>query len=451
MYKWRKQFILGFGIILSVILNLFSMHVVGQSENVTVARLIVFHSPSCSHCRAVVENTLPELQIQYGDQLEIQLYNLAEPEGHRVFAALREAVPDTSGAIPQAYIDTYILIGSQQIPEKLPEIIDACLEKGGCDWAFTVEKSLSGNAEPTNTPISQYPVYFAYVYDAGCLECDAVSYDLDELSRQYDHLEIRRYDVRYDAAIIDAMGTIYNIPENIRLLAPAVFSGTSYLGPDDISYSKLVAIVKKELEQQSTAPWEGINEETLQSSEERITQRFSQFSVLAIAGAGLLDGLNPCAFTTIIFFVSYLTLVGRQGREILTVGFAFTLAVYLSYLAMGLGLSVVIESLRDFSWVSRLIYGGTAIFCLGLAVISLNDWHKIRQGKLSDITLQLPKMFKQRIHGTIRQRSRVQGYVGAAFIAGIIISVFELACTGQVYLPTIVFMTSVEDLRMTAL
>jgi hypothetical protein len=41
--------------------------------------------------------------------------------------------------------------------------------------------------------------------------------------------------------------------------------------------------------------------------------------------------------------------------------------------------------------------------------------------------------------------------VGAAFTAGILVSLFELACTGQVYLPTIVFVTGMVELRLTAI
>jgi cytochrome c biogenesis protein CcdA len=40
----------------------------------------------------------------------------------------------------------------------------------------------------------------------------------------------------------------------------------------------------------------------------------------AVVLAGLLDGLNPCAFATLIFSVSYLTASERCGWEILAVG-----------------------------------------------------------------------------------------------------------------------------------
>ncbi|HXW00660.1 MAG TPA: hypothetical protein VEC93_19745, partial [Anaerolineae bacterium] len=197
-------------------------------------------------------------------------------------------------------------------------------------------------------------------------------------------------------------------------------------------------------------PWTNL-EAVEPAAEARIVDRFNRFGLLAVAGAGLLDGVNPCAFTTLIFFVSYLALVGRKGRDILLVGAAFTLAVFLTYLVMGLGLAEVVRRFSSFSLIGRLIYGLTALICLGLAIMSLLDYVKIRQGRLTEISLQLPKSLKQRIHQTIRTHSRMRGYVGAAFGAGILVSLFELACTGQVYLPTIIFVTGVAELRLTAL
>jgi cytochrome c biogenesis protein CcdA len=58
---------------------------------------------------------------------------------------------------------------------------------------------------------------------------------------------------------------------------------------------------------------------------------------LAVVLAGLVDGLNPCAFATIIFFVSYLSLSGKKGKEILITGASFTVGVFIAYLLVVLG------------------------------------------------------------------------------------------------------------------
>jgi len=56
------------------------------------------------------------------------------------------------------------------------------------------------------------------------------------------------------------------------------------------------------------------------------------------------------------------------------------------------------------------------------------------------MTLQLPGSVRRQIHGTIRTGARASRFVIAAFFVGIVVSFLGLACTGQVYLPTIQYM-----------
>jgi cytochrome c biogenesis protein CcdA len=51
------------------------------------------------------------------------------------------------------------------------------------------------------------------------------------------------------------------------------------------------------------------------------------------------------------------------------------------------------------------------------------------------MVLQLPASFKKRIHASIRTRVRVAALAGSSLVLGFLVSVFEFACTGQVYLP----------------
>jgi len=44
-----------------------------------------------------------------------------------------------------------------------------------------------------------------------------------------------------------------------------------------------------------------------------LAEHFRSFKTLAIVVAGLIDGINPCAFTVIVFFVSFLAFQGMQG------------------------------------------------------------------------------------------------------------------------------------------
>jgi len=164
--------------------------------------------------------------------------------------------------------------------------------------------------------------------------------------------------------------------------------------------------------------------------------------------AGLVDGLNPCAFATLVFFVSYLTLSGRKGREVLMVGAAFTLGVFLAYLVVGLGFYKVLDLLGDLlTTLGRWVYGLTAVLCAALAVFSFNDFLKARRGEIGDMALNLPHSLRMRINAVIRRGRKSQAFVAVAFVTGVVVSFLELACTGQVYLPTIIFAASVPAMR----
>jgi cytochrome c biogenesis protein CcdA len=90
--------------------------------------------------------------------------------------------------------------------------------------------------------------------------------------------------------------------------------------------------------------------------------------------------------------------------------------------------------------------------CIVLAVLSIRDYFTAREGNLEDMTLTLPKQLRRRINATIHESDRrATSYYIGAFITGLLVSFIELACTGQIYLPTIIFMSSVPTLRRKAL
>jgi cytochrome c biogenesis protein CcdA len=187
------------------------------------------------------------------------------------------------------------------------------------------------------------------------------------------------------------------------------------------------------------------------SADGSIRERFNSMGLLTVLGAGLIDGLNPCAFATIVFFVSYLSLSGRKGRELLLVGGSFTLGVFLTYLGVGLGLSALAQAVGFMSTFGRWVYALTAIICLVLAGISFSDYLKARRGEAGDMALSLPTFLRKRINAVIRKGQSARAFVLVAFVTGVAISVIEFACTGQVYLPTIVFVLSDPDLQARAM
>jgi len=118
---------------------------------------------------------------------------------------------------------------------------------------------------------------------------------------------------------------------------------------------------------------------------------------------------------------------------------------------VGLGFYKVLNLLGDLlTKLGRWVYGVTALFCAVLAVLSFLDFLKARQGEIGDMTLSLPHSLRMRINATIRKGRGSQAFVAGSFVTGVIVSFLELACTGQVYLPTIIFVISQPELQMRA-
>ena len=192
-----------------------------------------------------------------------------------------------------------------------------------------------------------------------------------------------------------------------------------------------------------------------------LLKKFRSFSPFAIIAAGLIDGINPCAFTVLIFFISFLALMGYRKRDLATIGITFIIAVFLTYLAIGLGLFRGLYQFRHFYSFLRIAYYCIAAFCFILAFLNLRDFFEYRKTKnYESLKVKLPKSVRSRINAIISMFYRRDkkdkpiskiALVGMSFVVGFLISLLEAICTGQVYLPTIVFILKEQTLCIRAL
>jgi len=402
-----------------------------------------------------MDNDLPPLVDKYGDQLEIARIELTDPTVYKVYVAAIELfdVPPKRQGVPALYIGDTHLVGSDEIATELDGLIEKYLKQGGVDYpAVPGLDAIIGpktQTEPSETKEAA-PIYLAYFYQTGCNDCDRVKGDLDYVKNKYPHLIVEEFNVRDDATLSEWMGAQVGVPASRRLTAPTVFVGDDYLLEEDLEARTLDELLQAYTPAGAEKVWDNW-EAKAEDAEQSIVGRFQSWGVLAVVFAGLVDGLNPCAFATLVFFVSYLSISGRKGTEILSVGAAFTFAVFLAYVLVGLGFYHVLDLAGDWlTTLGRWLYGLTAIFCLVLAVLSFVDYFKARRGEIGDMTLNLPHRLRMQINATIRKTRKSKTVVATAFVTGIVVSFLELACTGQVYLPTIIFVMSVPELKAQA-
>ncbi|MEN8113565.1 MAG: vitamin K epoxide reductase family protein [Actinomycetota bacterium] len=122
-----------------------------------VVRGVLFFSPTCGHCHAVINDHLPGIFATYGGEPEIRfdeslpagevafyemtngtldllLVDASVEAGSAMFVADSEILGIDRPGVPRLDIAGTYLVGSAEIPEQLPGIIEQGIANGGVPW-----------------------------------------------------------------------------------------------------------------------------------------------------------------------------------------------------------------------------------------------------------------------------------------------------------------------------
>lgn len=315
---------------------------------------------------------------------------------------------------------------------------------------FTVTGAIAGDeggvAAGGGAPARAGPagrVTLTYWYSPGCRSCERfLAEELPRLGRELDvAIDVVRRDVlapgvyeEYAAAAAARGAAVRGIPGLL------VGDGPLLQGEDEIRDGLAAALG-------GTAPRPAAPRPAAPTADAAPGASAAAVALLPVLAGGLLDGINPCAFTTLVFLLSSLAVAGRGRREVLLIGALFTLAVFATYFAVGVGLLAGLRAAAAVPLVSRLLRWALvavlAVFCL----LSVRDAVLAARGRATEMALQLPGALKRRIHASIRTRVRSATLAASALALGFLVSVFEFACTGQVYLPTLAYLARLGDAR----
>jgi hypothetical protein len=172
-----------------------------------------------------------------------------------------------------------------------------------------------------------------------------------------------------------------------------------------------------------------------------LSTRLDRFTLSAVIMAGFLDGINHCAISTIVFFMSLLTVSKLHGKSFLLMGIPFCIASFLTYFLIGLGLLRVFHSLSGFAYIRSGLNITIICILVVLAILSFRDGFRYwRTSNPRDVTVKLPGIVTAKIHGIMRAGLAGRSLVAAGLITGTLVTALEGMCTGQVYVPTLVML-----------
>lgn len=170
---------------------------------------------------------------------------------------------------------------------------------------------------------------------------------------------------------------------------------------------------------------------TATSVEKNIKERLSFFGIML--PAAISDSINPCEFAVMLLLLGGILAKTKSRRKAILSGLLFSLAVFVSYFLMWLGLFSALAS------SANTFYLKLAVWILGILVGLANLKDVFRYGKW--FVMEVPFSRRPRMADLI---DRATSPIGAFFI-GLLVSLFLLPCTSGPYFTILGYLASESD------
>lgn len=145
---------------------------------------------------------------------------------------------------------------------------------------------------------------------------------------------------------------------------------------------------------------------------------------------GLIDGINPCAFTVLLLFVTAMLAtvqatsaadINAARARIVGMGSIYIAAVFLTYLALGVGLLATSAIFSRFHAPARI----GALLAVGMGLWMLKDVFLPGVG---------PRLAAPKVVGQWTIESARKATIPALIVGGFLIGLCTVPCSGAVYL-----------------
>lgn len=271
-----------------------------------------------------------------------------------------------------------------------------------------------------------------YFYSSTCGSCSKVDVYLKDIERNY-NIEIKKLNILdlSNKELLNRYNEVYVVPELHEGMIPAIFFRDKYfIGERDIFEN-----IEEEIHSENKAETKIISEGEYGFNNEETA--FKSMNVLSVILAGLINGLNPCSISMLLFFIS---LIKMRKKHLIKIGLGFCVGKYITYLLLGTVLFNVLSNI-ELGWISKLVKVIFLILIILLILLNLNDFIASKKESYDKIKLQLPTRLRKINHKIMKKISGINNIkvmILISFLLGGAISVGEFLCTGQIYLATIV-------------
>lgn len=324
-------------------------------------------------------------------------------------------------------------------------------------FAFILFFSLFlGNYAAAQQAPDPQKIRVVYFYSVDCPKCQIVKPFLEQIKKDYgNRIEFLDHDVKEKEECRQLFYNFiqkYNVPDS-DAGTPILFVGDKYFaGPSDIENglrNKIDEALNKNEDllfdcHEFLEKWPnvkkidflgggggevcGIDAEFCPIQKDNTPTNISLAMIITTAA---IDSVNPCAIAVLIFLITILISLKSSKKRMIVIGLFYIGAVFASYYLAGLGIMRIITQF-DIAKEIGIIAG---------LIVLLAGFLEIKEGLYPDgkQLLRIPASTKP-----IFSKFLKQGTIPSVVIAGVLVSAFELPCTGQVYLAILSLLSKEE-------
>lgn len=290
---------------------------------------------------------------------------------------------------------------------------------------------------------SAFAAQIEFFFEPGCEDCEQIEAKI--LPQLEKRVQVVHRDIGIESNLVHLLQmehqSGYAGPERAYLVLNELHAFGNPLGNPEAFFAEVDRLLADGAEPSSVS----------EPDEDVVRSRFNEMTLPVVLVAGLLDGINPCAISTLVFFMSLLAVSKVRSRQLILLGVSFCSASFLTYLALGFGLLRFLHFFSGFTALRSAVEWGMTALLLAAAVFSFRDAVRFRKSHDGhDVTLQLSTGMKKRIHSVMRRGLGAGSLFFGGLLIGVAVTALESVCTGQVYVPTLVLIlkkAALSDLR----
>ena len=186
-------------------------------------------------------------------------------------------------------------------------------------------------------------VLIEYFYQPNCEDCRKVSeFVLKPMNEKYaSKVQLKKYNLSKEKNFLLLISILDTLHDDSNADVYMILNRNKVLA----GYSAIEQGLFKAIEHPLSSSVQKIN------PRKAVHSTGNRLKIMTVIVAGLIDGINPCVFSTLIFFMSLLAVSKIKGKRLFIIGIAYCAACFLTYLLLGFGLFNILKSLADFTWL----------------------------------------------------------------------------------------------------